>query len=314
MEDKYLITGATGFIGSCLTRELVKQKKDVNIIVRSKDVNWRLGDIKQKLNIYECDLRDDKLLSQIVDKIKPTYIFHLAAYGSLPTENDIYDMIDINIKGTSNLINALKKNKFKLLINTGSSSEYGIKNSKMNEKDILEPINNYGISKASATVLAQKEAKINSLPVINFRLFSPYGSYEDKSRFIPFVILSALKNKSISLNNPHNVRDFLYVGDVVQAYLQAITISAKFGEIYNIGSGSQHTTENVVNTIVKLLKSSSVLEWGKVKNQQRQIEPSLWEADTSKAERELSWKATTSLENGLLQTLNWFKENIMLYE
>ncbi len=132
MENTFLVTGSTGFIGSNIVRELVRQKKQVSIIVRDKKLNWRLHDIAKDLDIYECDIRDEKL-HEIISKIKPDFIFHLASYGNLPQEDDIYKMIDINLKGTINLINAIKKTPFKLFINSSSGAEYGVKKEDMSE-------------------------------------------------------------------------------------------------------------------------------------------------------------------------------------
>ena len=117
---RILITGGTGFIGSNLVRKLVKKGEHVSIIVRDKNKNnWRLKDIEAKLDIYECNLLSESL-KDLVNKIKPDFVFHLAAYGIPPEEDNVYEMIDINLKGTINLIDAVKQNPFKLFINTGS--------------------------------------------------------------------------------------------------------------------------------------------------------------------------------------------------
>ena len=113
MQTNFLITGATGFVGSYLVRELIAMKRHVSIITRKKTLNWRLKDLASQLLIYECDLRSP-LINQVINKVKPAYIFHLAAYGTLPDESDVEAMIDVNIKGTLNLIDALKNHKFKL--------------------------------------------------------------------------------------------------------------------------------------------------------------------------------------------------------
>ncbi len=313
MQNIYLITGATGFIGACLTRELVRQKKHVSVIVRDKRLNWRLHDIASKLDIYECDLLS-KSLNIVIAKIKPAYIFHLASYGSLPSENIISQMVDVNIRGTINLINATKKHGFKLFINTGSSSEYGIKSRKMKESDIIAPVNDYGVTKGAATLFCQKEAIRNNLPIITFRLFSPYGYFEDKSRLIPSVIISAFENKSIELSFPNNVRDFIFIEDVVDAYIKATKSKNNPGEIFNIGTGKQHKISEVVNLVLKITNSNSKIVWGKVKKQTRQIEPIRWEANISKAKIILNWKPEYGLKNGLFKTVEWFKAQGNLYD
>lgn len=312
MEGKFLITGSTGFIGACLTRFLVSANKRVCIIVRNKQLNWRLNDITSKLAIYECDLLSTSL-QEVVNKIQPTFIFHLAAYGTLPKDDDVNRMVEINVKGTLNLINAVKKNKFKLFINTGSSSEYGIKNKPMRESDILLPINDYGVTKAAATLFCYKIASLEKLPIITLRLFSPYGYFEDKGRLIPQVVLSLLNKKIIKLSSPFYVRDFIFIEDVIKAYMKAIAAIHQPGEIFNIGSAKQHTIKEIVETILQITKSDMQIAWGKVKKQTRQKEPLIWQADITKAKRQLNWQAETDLSQGLTKTVDWFRVNKKLY-
>lgn len=313
MNNIYLVTGASGFVGSNIVRRLVKDGKKVHILTRNKKLNSRFSDISSKITIHEVDLGSPNLL-EITDKIKPAYIFHLAVYGSLPNEKDINDLIDTNLLGTMNLINALKQNKFKLMINTGSSSEYGIKKDPMRESDILVPINDYGVIKAATTMFSYKEAVRNNLPIITFRLFSPYGAYEEASRLIPSVILGALKNNPIQMGNKQSVRDFTFVGDVVDAYLLACSLKFNPGEIFNIATGRQHKVSEVVEKIIKLTHSKSKIKWGTKAKQERQIEPNKWEADVKKSKKVLNWKPKHSLEQGLGKTIDWFSKNINLYE
>lgn len=313
MNNIYLVTGATGFVGSNIVRRLVNNGKKVHILTRNKKLNSRLFDIASKITVHEVDLQNPKLF-KIIDRIKPTYIFHLAVYGSLPNEKDTNDLIDTNLLGTANLINALKQNKFKLLINTGSSSEYGIKKDPMRESDLLTPINDYGVIKAAATLYVNKEAVRNCLPIITFRLFSPYGTYEEASRLVPSVVYSAIKNKPIQVGNKDSVRDFTFVDDVVDAYLLACSLKFNPGEIFNIATGRQHRVSEVVETIISKTHSNSKIEWGTKSKQERQIEPNKWEADIKKSRKILNWEPKYSLEQGLDKTIEWFGKNINLYE
>lgn len=312
MKSTFLVTGATGFIGSNIVHQLVKQGQSVSVIVRNKKLNFRLVDIADKLNIYECDIQSEKL-SGIVCDIKPDYILHLARYGNLPQEENINTMIDVNLKGTINLINAARQNPFKLFINTSSCAEYGIKEHAMSEKDILEPLNNFAVIASATTLYAQKEAKRNNLPIIAVRLFTPFGYYEDSFRLIPSVIMSSLDNNPVKVSNPKNVRDFIFIEDIVDVYLRIIKIKHAPGEIYNIGSGKQQTVGEIVQMIQKITKSKSRVEWGAVAKQARYIEPSRWEADMSKTKKVLKWKPKNTIEVGLTKTIEWFEKNKNLY-
>src|SRR6185437_16454925 len=133
MKRKIFVTGATGFVGSWLVRRLVSNHEDVSVLVRDKKLTKRLSDISNNITLFEGDLQSTSLHT-IINKIQPTIIFHLAACGALPGQNiTIQDVVDINVKGLINLIDAAKKNNVKLLVNTGSSSEYGIKEKPMKE-------------------------------------------------------------------------------------------------------------------------------------------------------------------------------------
>lgn len=312
MKNNFLVTGATGFIGANLVRELVSLGQNVNVIVRDKKLNWRISDITDKINIFECDITDPKL-QEIVDKIKPDYIFHLAGYGNLPHEDNIYKMVDINLKGTINLLNALSQNPFKLFINTGSSAEYGVKDQEMKESDVLSPINNYGVVKSAITLYCQKEAVRNNLPIINFRLFTPFGCFEGKNRLIPDVVLSALERRPIKVSSPDHVRDFVFVQDVVGAYMQAIKMQYNLGEIYNIGSGTHHSVKDIVEKILTITKSGSKIQWGAVEMQARYIEPKMWQADISKVKKILNWEPKNTIDSGLQKTVQWFMQHKNLY-
>lgn len=311
--EKILITGATGFIGANLTRALLEKGAKVYIFTRKTSDKWRIKDILKDITEYCVDLTYEQEVENIISHIKPEIIFHTAVYGGYPSQTDCKKIYETNLIGTINLINACRKSGFKLFINAGSSSEYGIKKWPMKESDTLEPVSDYGISKALATLFCQMKVKSEHLPITTFRFFSPYGYYEKATRLIPSVILSCLKGKSPEVLSPCAVRDFIFIEDVIDICLKSMENKDKVaGEIFNIGYGVQYSVEEVVNEIIQLTGNVVKPVYKSVFNSR--IEPQIWQADISKVRDVLGWVPRYDLKTGLSKSIRWFAENMILYE
>ena len=109
------------------------------------------------------------------------------------------------------------------------------------------------------------------------------------------------------------VRDFIFIEDVVDAYLQAIQVQHNPGEIYAIGSGIQYSVKDIIEKILTITKSKSNIEWGAVKKQARYIEPKKWIANVSKAKKILHWEPKNTIDAGLQKTIQWITEHKNLY-
>lgn len=307
-----LITGGTGFVGSNLVRACVKAKADVNIITRKTSDKWRIKSVLNDLNEYQADLVDyDKLLT-VIKGIEPSVIFHSATHVGDPSQANLKKLFETNFFGTANLLNCCKHVEFDLFINTCSSSEYGTKSSPMNENDVLEPSNDYAISKVAQTLYCQSVARQEELPLVNLRLFYPYGYYEAPQRLIPSVIISCLKSKNPIVSNPNFVRDFIFIEDVVNAYMRIVEISRfsrdlGYGNIFNIGTGHQYSVGEVVEKIIELTGSNVQAEWGNAPRWSD--EPQTWRADISKAKKILKWAPQTKIEEGIIKTIDWVKKH-----
>jgi nucleoside-diphosphate-sugar epimerase len=303
---KVLVTGATGFVGAVLAKKLVTLGYDVSIILRKQSNCWRIKDIKNDLTIYDADLKDFSGILNVIQKIKPEIIFHLASFGGHSFQKDSQEIIYSNFLGTINLLKACQTIDFESFVNTGSSSEYGIKTKPMNEMDSVQPIGDYGVSKTAATLFCQSEAIQKNLPIVNLRIFSPYGPWDEQTRFIPYVIKGILENVPIKLSCPSFVRDYIYIEDILQVYLKFLNRTSFKGEIFNVGSGQQISLGNIVEIIKTKTSSNPYIEWEAIPN--KQIEPKVWQADIDKAKTLLGFTPNYSLEDGLEKTINWIKE------
>lgn len=312
LTKKILVTGATGFIGANLTHYLVSQGCRPHITLRKESNTWRINEILKKLHIHYVDLSDKDRIKKIILMIKPRIIYHCATYGGFSFQADSDKIINTNIIGTINLVNACRKIEFDCLVNTGSSSEYGLKKQPMKESDLLEPINDYGISKATATLFCQSVAMREKLPIATLRLFSPYGYFESQARLIPSVILSCLNKTNPELSCPDSVRDFIFIDDVINAYTNVLENNNKIrGEIFNIGYGRQYSVGEVVNKIIDLISDKIKPQWESISN--LRVEPTSWIADISKAKEILKWMPCNNLDAGLIKTIDWLKRNLKLY-
>jgi len=308
---KVFITGSTGFVGSNLTRRSLERGAEVFINVRNTSDTWRIRDILNEINVIPVDILEYKKLKDFLKEIQPDIIFHTAAYGGNAEQKDTEKIIETNFIGTVNLLRSCRDIQVKLFVNTGTSSEYGIKDSAISESYLLEPVTEYGVSKAAATLFCQMYAITENLPIVTLRLFSPYGQYEQKSRLVPSLILAALQKINPKITSRQFVRDFIFIDDVLDAYEAVINLNNPSGKIFNIGSGQQHSVGEVVDIIIGLLGNEITYEVGIP--QAWKIEPAFWQADIQRATSELGWGPKYSLEKGLAATIDWFKLNKELY-
>lgn len=314
MSDKrvYLVTGATGFIGSRIIDRLVANGEAVHIIIRKGAKLWRIEGMLERVTEHVSDLSDVGELRKIVEKVEPHIIYHLAAYGAYPFQNEPDKIIHTNILGTWNLLEASAHIDYELFVNTGSSSEYGFKELPMKEVDLLEPASYYAVTKSSQTLLCAHVARKGKRPMVTLRPFSVYGPYEEATRFIPTLMKALYFKEKMNLVSPKISHDHIYVEDVVDVFLMVDQLKRLAGEIFNVGTGIQSSVRDVVEAAVRVTGETADFRWGEMKP--RTWDTNHWVADISKARQSLNWSPKVSLEKGLSLMWEWFKSNHSLYD
>jgi nucleoside-diphosphate-sugar epimerase len=307
-ERVFLVTGAAGFVGANLCRRLVQTQGELHIFVKPTTRLWRLDDIRDKLFIHHVDLCDAQAVEERITAVRPSVIYHLATRGAYPSQNDGDSILLVNVFGLWNLVNACAKRGCELLVNTGSSSEYGRKAFAMRETDNLEPDSYYAVAKAAQSLLARLCSRTIELPLVTLRLFSVYGPYEEPTRLIPRLMMAALFDDPIKMVNPNTARDFVYVDDVVDVYMDIEGLSRLPGEILNVGTGVQSSLSDVVATTEVLLgRKINHLAWGDMPP--RAWDTDVWVADVSKLRRMTSAYPRTTLRDGIAKCIEWFREH-----
>jgi nucleoside-diphosphate-sugar epimerase len=301
-----LVTGGTGFVGANLTRRLLRDGHRVDLLVRPGYASWRIDEIAMHIRLHETDLADVDGLARVVRNVRPDWVFHLATYGAYPTQANLEKMMHTNILGTINLIEVCRRQGFEAFVNTGSSSEYGVKDHAPSEREWLEPNSYYAVSKASATLFCRYTAQAYGLHMPTLRLYSVYGPYEEPSRLIPMLVTRGLVGELPPLADPKVAHDYVYVDDVCEAY--ALAAAARGGEpgaIYNVGTGVQTQLSEVVALARRLLGVAREPAWGSLPN--RAWDSIVWIADARAAANDLGWAPRHTLEHGLRHTVDWFR-------
>lgn len=312
-KKKILITGATGFIGSHLTELCVKKGFKVSAFDRynpqynlnclnnskyKKDINFIFGDIRDYDSVYKASKGMDIIL-------------HLAALIGIPySYYSPMAYVKTNIEGTYNILEATKNLNIKQLIITSTSETYGTAQKvPISENHRLIGQSPYSASKISADQLAISYWTSFQLPVKIIRPFNTYGPRQSNRAVIPTIINQALKNKNISLGNIKTTRDYTYVSDISEAYLEIIKTKNIFGQPINVGSNNEFKIEQIARKVIKKINPNL-----KIIIDKKRIRPEKSEVDRLKCDNRLiikktNWKPKIKFDEGLEKTIKWIRNN-----
>jgi len=300
--SRVLVTGATGFVGSHLVRRLVREGHEVHVLRRAQSNFHRLLDVLPELRCHTTDLGHPGLKT-LMREIRPEQIYHLAAATVVAgATGSAAELIEVNLLGTVNLIDACQAVDYRSLVTTGDSFEYTASTRPLSEADRCEPDTLHGITKLGATMYAQRVAESRRRPIVTLRLFSTYGPDDNPRRLVPRVIAGALSGQPITLSRREIARDWVYVDDVVELYLEAgRRAEALRGGVFNAGSGTAISIGEVTDLLLRLTESAAEPAWGVFTAPAHDATP--WIADMERTFGAFTWRPGTSLEDGLRRTI-----------
>jgi len=307
---KILVTGGTGFLGHHVVKALLDRKVDVTLLIQPHEKTWRVDSMEREIHIVRATLTDREETKACVREMRPEAIVHFAGLMERRRDLSILDELnDHHVVSTSNLIRAIDPAVTKLVINTGTSEEYGEQADPFVESMPFDPVSPYSATKASATAMVTYMSKAIGVPVVTMRPFIVYGPGQLHDTLIPFLIKGVLKKKMVELTDGLQYRDFLYVDDLVSCYLAAIEKAEIFArpEIFNVGSGIKTTVRDVIETIADLMDGRDYLKIGARSMRAGEVMSMI--ANVEKAKELLDWKPSLSLRDGLKRTIDWWLGN-----
>jgi nucleoside-diphosphate-sugar epimerase/glycosyltransferase involved in cell wall biosynthesis len=305
LQGPVLVLGASGFVGANILRSLLAHRSDAYGTYFHAPA-WRLEGLPET-NLVQADLLVDANLDAVLDDVAPRTIFNCIAYGAYPFETDGELIYETNFNLTVKLLRRLESRPIACYVHSGSSSEYGDGAAGPHEDDLPQPNSDYAVSKVACANLLRFYGRKKKMPCANLRLFSAYGPLEDSSRLIPTVVTRGLEGDYPPFVNRDISRDFVYIDDVVEAYVDtALNLkSSNFGDSFNIGSGQKTTIGDVAATAADLFAIDEQPSYDSMQSRTWDIQD--WYSDQTKTAAVIGWAARTKFADGLRMTMDWYR-------
>ncbi|MBN8703418.1 MAG: GDP-mannose 4,6-dehydratase [Bacteroidetes bacterium] len=320
---KVLVTGSGGFIGSHLTELLVDQGYQVKALVSYKSTGsygWLDTFPKEKLEAIEVisgDIRDNSQMISITKDVDT--VLHLAALIAIPYSYQAPNSyIDTNIQGTANILNACLLNNVSRVIVTSTSEVYGTAlYVPIDEKHPKQPQSPYSATKIGADSIAESFYRSFNLPLTIVRPFNTFGPRQSNRAIIPTIITQLLSGyEQIKLGTLSTTRDFLYVKDTANGFLEVAKSTKLLGQEVNLATGQEISVGDLAKKIMQLTGKQA-----KIIQEEKRMRPDKSEVERlcgayDKITSNSSWKPNYDLDKGLKETIEWFskKENLKLYK
>ena len=313
---KLLITGGAGFIGSNFVRMALTDKfPDFNVeqltvldllTYAGDEENLKPVSSDKRYKFVKGDIRDLELAKKLMQDADQIVHFAAESHVDRSIEGGS-EFVSTNVMGTQVLLDAARSTNIKRFVHVSTDEVYGsISEGSWPEDHPLLPNSPYSASKAGSDLLVRAYNRTHKLDTVITRCSNNYGQYQFPEKVMPLFITNIIEGKKVPLyGNGLNVRDWLHVDDHCRGIALALT-KGRAGEVYNIGGGTELTNVELTH---KILKAMGVGEEFIQPVEDRKGHDLRYSVDISKINKELGYTPQVNFEEGLLQTINWYKNN-----
>ena len=320
---KVLVTGADGFIGSHLVEHLLETGCQVKAFVFYNSFNsWGWLDTLpentlKNIEVFTGDVRDPNGVRTAVKDVD--VVFHLAALIGIPFSYHSPDSyVDTNVKGTLNVLQASRDLNIERVIITSTSEVYGTAQYvPIDERHPLQGQSPYSASKIGADKIAESFYRSFGTHVIIARPFNTYGPRQSARAIIPTIITQLLNDKKeVKLGSIHPTRDLNYVEDICNGFIALAKNDNAIGKEINIGSGIEISIGDLANLIISIINPGAKIISDDLRKRPPDSEVERLLCDNRLIQNLTGWKSEVSLKEGLINTIEWFKdkENLSRYK
>ena len=296
-----LLTGASGFIGRHTIQPLIKRGFDVHCIYRT--VKPDITPNENNVTWYQTDLLNTTDIQNLFDSLSPTHLLHLAWDVTPGSYLESINNFDWLVSGL-HLLNEFAESGGIRALCAGTCFEYDLRYGYCNENlTPAVPSTYYGSCKHQLQTIGEKYADERGFNFAWGRIFYPYGPFEYPARLVPSVIQALLKGEPAQCTHGNQIRDFLHVTDVADAFVTLL--DSEVTGIVNIGSGKPISIKELVMQIAQFLGKEEDIQLGTFPA--RKDEPPFIVADTTRLRKEVRWCQKYSLEEGIMDTISWWK-------
>ena len=318
--QRVLVTGADGFIGSHLVEALVREGASVRAFClynSNGSRGWLDGAqaaIAQELDVRLGDIRDGRFVEESARGIE--LVFHLAALIAIPYSYQAPEsFVDTNVKGTLNVLEAVRRHGCSRMVHTSTSEVYGTPDSlPIRESHPLQAQSPYAASKIGADQMCEAFFRSFATPVTTLRPFNTYGPRQSARAVIPTILEQLLRGKQkVSLGSLDPKRDLTFVADTVEGFLAIGRAPGVDGRVIQLGSGRTTSIGEVFQAACAAVGVEAEVEVSAERVRPPNSEVMVLQSDPALARSLLGWNATVPLEEGLRRTADWMRTELARY-